>query len=74
MSAPKLVPRPALPARLNLHLSAAQKLVVFWLAFIASFGATPAQNSDELRYLLVRRAGTPEKNSIKSNTFAFANY
>jgi hypothetical protein len=62
MSAPKLVPRPALPARLNLHLSAARRLVVFWLAFIAALGATPAQDSDDLRYLLVRRAGTPEKN------------
>jgi len=25
-------------------------------------GATQAQNTDDLRYLLVRRAGTPEKN------------
>lgn len=62
MSAPKIVPRPALSAHLNLHLSAARKLVVSWLAFIAALGATPAQDSDDLRYLLVRREGTPEKN------------
>ena len=62
MSDPKLVPRPVLPACSSMHLSAARKLVVFWLAFIAALGSTPAQDSGDLRYLLVRRAGTPEKN------------
>ena len=57
-----LVPRPVLSARSSMHLSAARKLVVFWLAFIAALGSTPAQDSGDLRYLLVRRAGAPEKN------------
>ena len=37
-------------------------LTLSLLAMIVPLGATPAQNSDDLRYLLVRRAGTPEKN------------
>jgi hypothetical protein len=45
-----------------LHLSAARRLAVFSLALLAPLGATPAQDSDDLRYLLVRRAGSPEKN------------
>src|SRR5260221_10419517 len=40
----------------------AWKLVAFCLALIIPLGATPVQDSDDLRYLLVRRAGFPEKN------------
>src|SRR5258708_38986872 len=39
----------------------ARKLAAF-LALIIPLGATPVQDSDDLRYLLVRRAGIPEKN------------
>jgi hypothetical protein len=45
-----------------LHLSTARKLAVFCLALVASVFTTPAQDSADLRYLLVRRAGSPEKN------------
>src|SRR5258708_17671162 len=40
----------------------ARKLAAFCLALIIPLGATPVQDSDDLRYLLVRRAGFPEKN------------
>src|SRR5258708_40136529 len=40
----------------------AWKLAAFCLALIIPLGATPVQDSDDLRYLLVRRAGFPEKN------------
>jgi hypothetical protein len=40
----------------------ARRLAAFCLALILPLGATPVQDSDDLRYLLVRRAGFPEKN------------
>lgn len=45
-----------------LHPSATRNLAVLWLALIVPLGATPVQGPDDLRYLLVRRAGIPEKN------------
>ena len=42
--------------------NATRILALALLALIVPRSATPAQNSDDLRYLLVRRAGTPEKN------------
>jgi hypothetical protein len=42
--------------------SASGILALALLALILPLGVTPARNSDDLRYLLVRRAGTPEKN------------
>src|SRR5882672_12726020 len=42
--------------------SAIRILALSLLSLIAPPGVTPAQSSDDLRYLLVRRAGSPEKN------------
>jgi hypothetical protein len=46
----------------TLSPSATRILALSLLALIVPLGATPAQNSGDLRYLLVRRAGAPEKN------------
>ena len=42
--------------------SATRILALALMALIVPLSVTPAQNSDDLRYLLVRRAGAPEKN------------
>ena len=41
---------------------ATRSLALSVLTLMVPVGATQAQNPDDLRYLLVRRAGTPEKN------------
>jgi hypothetical protein len=46
----------------TLGRSASRILALSLLGLIVPLGAAPTQNSDDLRYLLVRRAGTPEKN------------
>jgi len=46
----------------TLGRSASRILALSLLGLIVPLGATPTQSSDDLRYLLVRRAGTPEKN------------
>lgn len=45
-----------------LRLSAARRLAALCLALFAPSGGIPAQDTGDIRYLLVRRAGTPEKN------------
>ena len=46
----------------TLGRSASSILALSLLGLMVPLGASPTQNSDDLRYLLVRRAGTPEKN------------
>jgi hypothetical protein len=45
-----------------LQSSVTWSLTFLSVALIAPLAATPTQGSDDFRYLLVRRAGTPEKN------------